>query len=59
MESGDCATAISDLVVARSLEAGVLHRLDFELPRRSFFLLRHRERHASKAETALLESFGV
>ena len=59
VESGDCATVISDLVVARSLKAGVLHRLTFELPRRSFFLLRHKERHPSMAETALRESFGV
>jgi DNA-binding transcriptional LysR family regulator len=59
VESGDCATAISDLVVARSLEAGVLHRVSFDLPRRAFYLLRHKQHHPSKAETALLESFGV
>ncbi|UZE50422.1 LysR substrate-binding domain-containing protein [Rhodopseudomonas sp. P2A-2r] len=59
VESGDCATAISDLVVARSLEAGALHRVTFDLPRRAFYLLRHKQRHPSKAETALLEAFGL
>lgn len=59
VESGDCATAISDLVVARSLEAGALHRVPFDLPRRAFYLLRHKQRHPSKAETALLESLGL
>jgi DNA-binding transcriptional LysR family regulator len=59
VESGDCATAISDLVVARSLEAGALHRVTFDLPRRAFYLLRHKQRHPGKAETALLESFGL
>ena len=59
VESGDSATAISNLVVARSLEAGVLHRVTFDLPRRAFYLLRHKERHASNAEAALRQSFGV
>jgi DNA-binding transcriptional LysR family regulator len=57
VESGDCATAISDLVVVQSLAAGTLHRVDIDLPRRSFFALRHKERYASQAEKALLASF--
>jgi len=39
VESGDCATAISDLVVAQSLAAGTLHRVKIDLPKRSFFCL--------------------
>lgn len=57
VESGDCATAISDLVIAPSLAAGTLHRVKIDLPRRSFFVLRHRERYASQAEKALFASF--
>jgi DNA-binding transcriptional LysR family regulator len=54
VESGDCAAAISDLVVAQSLAAGTLHRVKIDLPKRSFFALRHNERTASQAENALL-----
>jgi DNA-binding transcriptional LysR family regulator len=57
VESGDCATAISDLVVAQSLAAGTLHRVRIDLPKRAFFVLRHKERYASQAEKALLASF--
>jgi DNA-binding transcriptional LysR family regulator len=59
VESSGCATAISDLVVAQSLAAGTLHRVRIELPRRAFFVLRHKERYASQAEQALLASFGI
>jgi DNA-binding transcriptional LysR family regulator len=57
VECGDCATAISDLVVAQSLAAGTLHRIDIDLPKRPFFALRHKERYASRAEKALIASF--
>ena len=57
VESGDCATAISDLVVAQPLAAGTLHRVKIDLPKRSFFVLRHKERYASQAERALLAFF--
>lgn len=56
VQSGDCATAISDLVVAQSLAAGTLHRVKIDLPKRSFFALRHKERYASQAEQALFSS---
>jgi len=59
VESGDCATAISDLVVAQSLAAGTLHRVKIDLPKRSFIALRHKERYASQAEKALLASIGL
>jgi DNA-binding transcriptional LysR family regulator len=59
VESGDSATAISDLVVVQSLAAGTLHRVKIDLPKRSFFVLRHKERYASQAERALFASFRV
>jgi DNA-binding transcriptional LysR family regulator len=57
VETGDCATAISDLVVTQSLAAQTLHRVKFDLPRRSFYILRHKERYASRIEQTLLRSF--
>jgi DNA-binding transcriptional LysR family regulator len=56
VEAGDVATAISDLVVAQSIAARTLHRVRFDLPRRSFYVLRHKERHVSRIEQALLKS---
>ena len=56
VEAGDCATAISDLVVRASVTAGTLHRVEIDLPRRSFFWLRHKERYASQAEKAFIAS---
>ena len=56
VEAGDGATAVSDLVAAPSIAAKTLHRVRFDLPRRSFYILRHRERHISRAEDALLKS---
>lgn len=56
IESGVCATAISDLVVEKSLAAKTLYRVRGELAKRSFYVLRHKERHVSKVETALLAS---
>jgi DNA-binding transcriptional LysR family regulator len=59
VEAGDSATAISDLVVAQSVAAKTLHRVKIDLPRRSFYVLRHRERYSSQAERALLASFDL
>lgn len=56
VEAGDGATAVSDLVAAASIAAKTLHRVKFDLPRRSFYILRHKERHISRAEDALLKS---
>lgn len=58
VEAGDAATAVSDLVAAPSVAAKTLHRVRFDLPRRSFYILRHRERHISRAEDALLKTLG-
>jgi DNA-binding transcriptional LysR family regulator len=59
VEAGDCATAISDLVAMHSLAAGTLHRVKIDLPKRSFFVLRHKERYESIAEKALLKAFDI
>jgi DNA-binding transcriptional LysR family regulator len=56
IESGVCATAVSDLVVDKSVAAKTLVRIDAELAKRAFYILRHKERHVSKAEAALLSS---
>ena len=56
IESGLCATAVSDLVVDKSVAAKTLVRIDGELAKRAFYILRHKERHVSKAEAALLAS---
>ena len=59
VEAGDCATAISNLVVDPSITAGTLHRVRIEMPKRSFYVLRHKERYQSHAEKALLQAFQV
>jgi DNA-binding transcriptional LysR family regulator len=59
VEAGDCATAISNLVVDHSIAAGTLHRVRIEMPKRSFFVLRHKERYQSHAEKALLQAFKI
>src|ERR1700753_1317468 len=56
VEAGHAATAISNLVAAPSLAAKTLHRVRFDLPRRSFYILRHKERHVRRAEDALLKA---
>ena len=59
VESGLCATAISNLVVESSVAAKTLFQVEGELARRSFYVLRHKERHVSKAEAALLASIAA
>ena len=59
VEAGDGATAISNLVAKHSLAAGTLHRVKIELPTRSFFVLRHKERYESLAEKALMKAFQI
>jgi DNA-binding transcriptional LysR family regulator len=54
VEAGLGATAISASVAAPSIEAGLLHQVDFPLPEREFHVLRHRERYRSRAAEALL-----
>lgn len=59
VENGDCASAVSDLVVAQSVKAGTIHQVPIALPRRPFYILRHKERYHSKVESALLASVGA
>jgi DNA-binding transcriptional LysR family regulator len=54
VEAGLGATALSASVAAPSLEAGLLHQVDFRLPERAFHVLHHRERYCSRAADALL-----
>ena len=56
VEAGAGATVISASVAASSLEAGLLHRVELDLPDRAFVVLRHRERHAGRTADALLEA---
>ena len=43
VEAGSGATAISASVAAPSLEAGLLHQVRFDLPKRGFHVVRHVE----------------
>ncbi|HEX3439132.1 MAG TPA: LysR family transcriptional regulator [Pseudolabrys sp.] len=54
VEAGLGATAISASVAAPSIEAGLLQQVNFSLPERQFYALRHRERYLSRAADALL-----
>jgi DNA-binding transcriptional LysR family regulator len=54
VSSGGLVTAISELVVAPLLEIGTLKRVAFDLPQRTLELLRHRERHKSRAGEAFV-----
>jgi DNA-binding transcriptional LysR family regulator len=50
---GQSAAAISSAAAMAYLQQGLLVRAAFDLPIRSFRLLRHKERHASKAALTL------
>jgi len=54
VESGAGATIISRHVVASAIAAGTLVQIPLELPQREFALVRHRERHATLAQKALV-----
>lgn len=51
--AGPYAAAVSELVVATQLQAGLLCKANLALAPRPFYLLRHRERYKSKASLAL------
>jgi DNA-binding transcriptional LysR family regulator len=53
VRAGRCATAISRAAAELHLQEGLLVQAAFDLPVRDFRLLRHKERHASKAATAI------
>lgn len=58
VESGLCAAAISDLVVEQSIVEKTLFRVEAAPVKRSFYVLRHKGRHMSKADAAMLASIG-
>lgn len=49
VRTSDCATALSEVVVAPFVENGHLVVLDIALPPRQFTILRHKERHLTAA----------
>ncbi|KAA0700767.1 LysR family transcriptional regulator [Neorhizobium sp. P12A] len=53
VRSGPCAAVISSAAAALYLQEGLLVKAAFDLPVRNFRLLRHKERHASKAALTL------
>jgi len=55
VEDGAGATVLSKLVVAASIEAGSLVGLNFGLPKRKFFALRHKDRSITRAERELFK----
>ena len=54
VEAGAGATIISRHVVASAIAAGKLTEIPIELPQREYALVRHRERHATLAQEALI-----
>jgi DNA-binding transcriptional LysR family regulator len=59
VEAGGCAAVISNQVVEKAIAAKRLFQLEGELAKRSFYALRHKERHVSKAEAALMSSIAT
>jgi len=55
VEAGLGATALSATVAAPGIEAGLLAQVNFRLPDRNFYLLRHHSRYQSRAANALVE----
>ena len=56
--AGAGATILSQLVATNTLTSGALVALKIPLPSRSFFLLRHKERHVTQAEKELVKLIG-
>jgi DNA-binding transcriptional LysR family regulator len=54
IEAGAGATIISRHVVASAIAAGRLTEITIELPQREYALVRHRDRHATLAQQALV-----
>ncbi|RDV02381.1 LysR family transcriptional regulator [Undibacter mobilis] len=54
VEHGAGAAALSKLAVSDALASGALTALNFVLPKRQFYAVRHRERWVSQAERELL-----
>lgn len=56
--AGAGATILSKLVAENTLKSGALAALKMPLPSRSFFLLRHKERHETRAEQEFVKLIG-
>ena len=54
-EAGIGAAVISALVAAESLANGRVVKLEFPLPKRAFVLVKHRERHLTKAASTFVQ----
>lgn len=52
VEAGHLATAVSEMVAQAGVNAGRLRIMPLELPSREFSLIRHRERHRTRASDA-------
>jgi DNA-binding transcriptional LysR family regulator len=55
VEAGHLATAVSETVAQAGVNAGRLRIMPLELPSREFSLIRHRERHRTRASDAFRE----
>ncbi|MDM9649420.1 LysR family transcriptional regulator [Rhizobium sp. S163] len=55
LDDSVCAAAVSRLAAQQHIEAGKLIEVDFCRPVREFRLLKHKERHSSKAASTLIE----
>jgi DNA-binding transcriptional LysR family regulator len=55
VEAGVGAAVMSASVAAPSIEAGFLRQVDFALPERCYYALRHSERYRSRASEALMD----
>lgn len=53
--AGAGAAALSQLALGVALQSGTLVKLDFAMPPRAFFALRHKERSLTQAQRALYE----
>lgn len=52
VEAGQLTTAVSETVAQAGVSAGRLVVMPLELPSRAFSIIRHRERHRSRASEA-------
>jgi DNA-binding transcriptional LysR family regulator len=54
VKAGAGAAMLSKLVVDSSIGSGALERLKIDLPKRPFYMLRHKERYVTQAERAFI-----
>jgi DNA-binding transcriptional LysR family regulator len=59
VEAGSGVAVMSKLVAAPSIAMGSVTRVDFPLPHRRFFAVRHKERHVTRAEEAFLDTVSI